>query len=104
MSTCSSTFPCHSTGDAAICHVTRLAARALRGYDALFRIGGEEFAVLVNGGTLLGIEQMVVSGQGAAGGQQHAVGIHPGFNQGTRLHVLLGRGKAVLQHGGDLLI
>jgi diguanylate cyclase (GGDEF)-like protein len=41
----------HSVGDAAICHVTALSARALRGYDALFRIGGEEFAVLVYGGS-----------------------------------------------------
>jgi diguanylate cyclase (GGDEF)-like protein len=40
----------HSVGDAAICHVTALSARALRGYDAMFRIGGEEFAVLVYGG------------------------------------------------------
>ena len=39
----------HGVGDAAICHVTALAARVLRGYDALFRIGGEEFAVLVSG-------------------------------------------------------
>jgi diguanylate cyclase (GGDEF)-like protein len=41
----------HAVGDAAICHVTALSARALRGYDALFRIGGEEFAVLVYGGS-----------------------------------------------------
>lgn len=41
----------HSVGDAAICHVTALSAQALRGYDAMFRIGGEEFAVLVNGGS-----------------------------------------------------
>jgi diguanylate cyclase (GGDEF)-like protein len=39
----------HGVGDAAICHVTALSARVLRGYDALFRIGGEEFAVLVIG-------------------------------------------------------
>ena len=39
----------HGVGDAAICHVTGLSARVLRGYDALFRIGGEEFAVLVVG-------------------------------------------------------
>jgi diguanylate cyclase (GGDEF)-like protein len=39
----------HGVGDAAICHVTALSARVLRGYDALFRIGGEEFAVLVVG-------------------------------------------------------
>jgi diguanylate cyclase (GGDEF)-like protein len=32
-----------------------LSARALRGYDALFRIGGEEFAVLVDGGSLAGV-------------------------------------------------
>jgi len=42
----------HGVGDAAICHVTRLAANALRGNDALFRIGGEEFAVLVSGSSL----------------------------------------------------
>jgi diguanylate cyclase (GGDEF)-like protein len=42
----------HSVGDAAIRHVTMLSARALRGYDAMFRIGGEEFAVLVSGGAL----------------------------------------------------
>jgi diguanylate cyclase (GGDEF)-like protein len=40
----------HSVGDAAICHVTTLSAQALRGYDAMFRMGGEEFAVLVCGG------------------------------------------------------
>jgi len=39
----------HSTGDIAIRHVTALAAQALRGYDALFRLGGEEFAVLITG-------------------------------------------------------
>jgi len=39
----------HGVGDAAICHVTALSARVLREYDALFRIGGEEFAVLVVG-------------------------------------------------------
>jgi diguanylate cyclase (GGDEF)-like protein len=40
----------HGVGDAALRHVTALSARALRGYDSLFRIGGEEFAVLVGGG------------------------------------------------------
>jgi len=46
----------HSVGDAAICHVATLAAGALRGYDALFRIGGEEFAVLVSGGSLADLQ------------------------------------------------
>jgi diguanylate cyclase (GGDEF)-like protein len=45
----------HGVGDAAICHVTALSARMLRGYDALFRIGGEEFAVLVCGENLSGV-------------------------------------------------
>ncbi len=40
----------HAAGDAAIRHVTNVAAQALRGYDARFRIGGEEFAVLITGG------------------------------------------------------
>jgi diguanylate cyclase (GGDEF)-like protein len=48
----------HSVGDAAICHAAMLSARALRGYDALFRIGGEEFAVLVDGGSLAGVTGM----------------------------------------------
>lgn len=39
----------HDVGDAALRHVTSLAAGAVRGNDALFRIGGEEFAVLVSG-------------------------------------------------------
>lgn len=39
----------HQVGDTAIQHVTALSALALRGYDALFRIGGEEFAVLITG-------------------------------------------------------
>jgi diguanylate cyclase (GGDEF)-like protein len=39
----------HGVGDDAICHVTTLAAGVLRGHDALFRIGGEEFAVLLTG-------------------------------------------------------
>jgi diguanylate cyclase (GGDEF)-like protein len=39
----------HAVGDAAICHVTALAAGVLRGCDNLFRIGGEEFAVLLGG-------------------------------------------------------
>nr|WP_267877426.1 GGDEF domain-containing protein [Duganella flavida] len=39
----------HAVGDAAIRHVTTVSAQALRGYDARFRIGGEEFAVLVTG-------------------------------------------------------
>jgi diguanylate cyclase (GGDEF)-like protein len=46
----------HSMGDAAIRHVTALSARVLRGYDALFRIGGEEFAVLVSGGGLADVQ------------------------------------------------
>jgi diguanylate cyclase (GGDEF)-like protein len=46
----------HGMGDAAIRHVTTLSARVLRGYDALFRIGGEEFAVLVSGGSLADVQ------------------------------------------------
>jgi diguanylate cyclase (GGDEF)-like protein len=38
----------HAIGDAAILHVTTVSALALRGYDATFRIGGEEFAVLIS--------------------------------------------------------
>lgn len=37
----------HASGDAALCHVSTLAAGALRGCDALFRTGGAEFAALL---------------------------------------------------------
>jgi diguanylate cyclase (GGDEF)-like protein len=50
----------HGVGDTAIRHVTALSARVLRGYDALFRIGGEEFAVLIAGedlGAVCGIAE-----------------------------------------------
>jgi diguanylate cyclase (GGDEF)-like protein len=38
----------HAVGDEALSHVTALAAGVLRGCDALFRTGGEEFAVLLD--------------------------------------------------------
>ena len=38
----------HAVGDEALCHVTTLAAGVLRGCDALFRTGGEEFVVLLD--------------------------------------------------------
>lgn len=37
----------HAIGDEALLHVTRLAQEVLRGYDHQFRIGGEEFVVLL---------------------------------------------------------
>lgn len=37
----------HAVGDEALLHVTRLAQDVLRGYDHLFRIGGEEFVILL---------------------------------------------------------
>jgi diguanylate cyclase (GGDEF)-like protein len=37
----------HAVGDSAIRHVTAVSEKVLRGCDAWFRIGGEEFAVLV---------------------------------------------------------
>jgi diguanylate cyclase (GGDEF)-like protein len=59
----------HGVGDTAIRHVTGLAARVLRGYDALFRIGGEEFAVLVAGenlGAVCGIAERLREAVAAA--------------------------------------
>jgi diguanylate cyclase (GGDEF)-like protein len=41
----------HSVGDAAICHVAGLATEVVRGSDVLFRISGEEFAVLLTDAT-----------------------------------------------------
>ena len=41
----------HHVGDQAICHVTRAVAEELRDYEDRFRIGGEEFLVLVPAAT-----------------------------------------------------
>lgn len=40
----------HATGDQALIHVTRVVADELRGYDIRFRLGGEEFLILVPSG------------------------------------------------------
>ncbi|KQV32913.1 diguanylate cyclase [Massilia sp. Root335] len=59
----------HDVGDTAIRHVTGLSARVLRGYDALFRIGGEEFAVLIAGenlGAVCGIAERLREAVAAA--------------------------------------
>lgn len=48
----------HAAGDIAIRHVTGVAAQALRGYDARFRIGGEEFAALLTGSNPLYARQL----------------------------------------------
>ncbi|MBT1444200.1 GGDEF domain-containing protein [Shewanella sp. JM162201] len=37
----------HAVGDAALKHVTRICEQQLRGYDYLFRFGGEEFVILL---------------------------------------------------------
>jgi diguanylate cyclase (GGDEF)-like protein/PAS domain S-box-containing protein len=39
----------HAVGDKALRHVTNILNRNLRGADRLFRIGGEEFAILLSG-------------------------------------------------------
>ena len=77
----------HSVGDAAICHVTTLAARALRGYDAQFRIGGEEFAVLVGGGHLSDL-------QGIAQRLRELVADTPLFAQGLVVPMTVSVGLA----------
>ncbi|MGH3072294.1 MAG: diguanylate cyclase domain-containing protein, partial [Gaiellaceae bacterium] len=40
----------HATGDAVLAQVARTAARVLRAGEELFRIGGDEFAIVVAGG------------------------------------------------------
>jgi diguanylate cyclase (GGDEF)-like protein len=82
----------HSTGDAAICHVTTLAARALRGYDAMFRIGGEEFAVVVGGGTLADVT-------GIAQRLRELVASTPLFAHGLPVPMTVSVGLAAAQDG-----
>jgi diguanylate cyclase (GGDEF)-like protein len=77
----------HSMGDAALRHVTTLSARVLRGYDALFRIGGEEFAVLVGGGSLADV-------QGIAQRLRDMVGATPMLEQGFAVPMTVSVGLA----------
>jgi diguanylate cyclase (GGDEF)-like protein len=48
----------HAAGDAGIQHVAGLTQRMLRDYDTLFRIGGEEFLVLVSGASVEEVKQI----------------------------------------------
>jgi diguanylate cyclase (GGDEF)-like protein len=80
----------HSVGDSAICHVTALSARALRGYDTLFRIGGEEFAVLVCGGSLADVHAI-------AGRLRELVANTPLLGQGLAVPMTVSVGLAAAQ-------
>ncbi|MDG5974048.1 NAD-specific glutamate dehydrogenase, partial [Hydrogenophaga taeniospiralis CCUG 15921] len=68
--------------------------------QGLGQIGDQGF----DGRELGGLQQVGVGTKCAAGGGDHALGVHPGFDQRARLHVLLSGGKTVLEHGGDLLV
>ena len=46
----------HAAGDAVLAQVGRAAARVLRAGEELFRVGGDEFAVVVDGGTVAGVQ------------------------------------------------
>lgn len=80
----------HSMGDAAIRHVTALSARVLRGYDALFRIGGEEFAVLVSGAGLADV-------QGIAQRLRDLIAATPLVEQGLMVPMTVSVGLAAAQ-------
>ncbi len=84
----------HGVGDAAICHVTRLAANALRGNDALFRIGGEEFAVLVTGSGLIEV-------YGIAGRLRELVAASRLDIEGHSVRMTVSVGVAALDPGDD---
>ena len=45
----------HAAGDAVLAQVARTAARVLRAGEELFRVGGDEFAVVVSGGVEAGL-------------------------------------------------
>ncbi|MDX6398764.1 MAG: hypothetical protein QOJ43_2172 [Gaiellaceae bacterium] len=46
----------HTAGDAVLTQVGRVAVRALRAGEELFRVGGDEFVVVVDGGTAAGVQ------------------------------------------------
>jgi diguanylate cyclase (GGDEF)-like protein len=94
----------HSVGDAAIRHVTTLSARALRGYDAMFRIGGEEFAVLVSGGSLADVTGIAQRLCGLVAGTPLAVkGMAPGPAIQMTVSVGLAEAQATDQQWEDVL-
>jgi diguanylate cyclase (GGDEF)-like protein len=99
----------HGVGDAAIRHVTALSARVLRGYDALFRLGGEEFAMLVVGenlGAVCGIAERlreVVAGapftaDGATVAMTVSVGVAALEQQDHKWEDILRRADEALYH------
>jgi ribonuclease P protein subunit RPR2 len=46
----------HAAGDAVLAQVGRAAARVLRAGEELFRVGGDEFAAVVDGGAVVGVQ------------------------------------------------
>jgi ribonuclease P protein subunit RPR2 len=46
----------HAAGDAVLAQVGRAAARVLRAGEELFRVGGDEFAAVVDGGAVAGVQ------------------------------------------------
>lgn len=48
----------HAAGDAVLCEVARRLAQQVRGEDMLARIGGDEFGVVIRGGTLDSAERL----------------------------------------------
>ena len=59
----------HATGDAVLAQVGRAAARVLRAGEELFRVGGDEFALVVQGGAEAG-RQVAERIQAALGAQR----------------------------------
>jgi diguanylate cyclase (GGDEF)-like protein len=47
----------HATGDAVLAHIGSVLRQELRAYDLAYRLGGEEFVVLMPGATLADMEQ-----------------------------------------------
>lgn len=79
----------HAVGDEALSHVTVLATGVLRGCDALFRTGGEEFAVLIEAADAAAVRAV-------AERLREQVESHPLYTEGCAVPMTVSVGVAAL--------
>jgi ribonuclease P protein subunit RPR2 len=89
----------HAAGDAVLAQVGRAAQRVLRAGEELFRVGGDEFALVVDGGAAVGVE--VAERVAAALAEQTRGGSLPTISAGVASYPEGARTKTELEIAAD---
>jgi ribonuclease P protein subunit RPR2 len=92
----------HAAGDRVLTQVGRAAGGVLRPGEELYRIGGDEFAIVVSGGTKIAIE--VGERVQSSLAKQTRVGTLPTISAGVATFPTDARTKEALLHAADLAL